>query len=148
MKTIPGNFKLLLLTLLISFAFTSCSSDDDTPQEDPKQDLIIGTWIFDSTETEFPATECEKNSYLEFNNNGTAFGTLLMDSPDGACIPLMATKYNYKLVSEKTIKFTVLDDQGNEEKDNFFNSEIVSVSATKLVLKDFAFMIGNVEFKK
>lgn len=123
----------------------SCSSDDDTPKDDPKRELIIGKWFFESTENGNPLTECEKTSYLEFYNNGTAYVLLSVDNSEGACTPLLDTKYKYELIADNKIEFTVINDEG---EGTVFNSEIISVNTNKLVLKDFAFMTGKVNFKK
>lgn len=148
MNILKTTSKSLFFLLLTGFIFMSCSSDDDGAKDEPKHDLLLGTWIFERTEQGEPLTDCQKTSYLKFKNTEKADVLLYIESPDGGCIPQLGSALNYKLVSEKTIKFTVLDDQGNEEKDNFFTSEIVSVNDSKMVLKDFAFIPGKVYFNK
>lgn len=143
MKT--SKITSIIFILFIGFAFISCSSDDDAPKDDPKQDLLVGKWFFESSENGEPLTDCQKTSYLEFYSNGTAYALLSVDNSAGVCTPLMDTKYKYELVSDKKIKFTVIND---DSEGSVFNTEIVSVSTTKLVLNDFAFMPGKVNFKK
>lgn len=116
-----------------------------TTRKEIDASFMVGKWFFDIQNDEI--TECEKNSYLEFYDDGTAFATMFKDA-NGDCIPILATKYNIKFISEKMIKFIILDDKGKEEKDNFFNSEILSITETKMVLKDFAFFPEPVPFKK
>jgi len=146
MKT--SKIKPVIFLLLLGFAFISCSSDEDNdiPQDDVTQDLIIGKWLFSVSEND-TATECEKTSYLEFFDDGTAIAILYKDA-EGDCIPFIGNEYNFDLVSENSLKFIVLDSEGEEEIDNFFHTEIISVSATKMVLKDFAFIDGPTTFIK
>lgn len=145
MKTLKPKFNSFFFLLLISFGFMSCSSDDNSPNDVVTQDLIIDKWFFESAEEREPLTACEKTGFLEFYDDGTAGALLFVNNSAGACIPLLDTQYKFELVSENTIKFTVIND-GVEG--SVFNSEIVSVSGNKLVLKDFAFMTGKVQFKK
>lgn len=42
MKTIQIKFKTLFLLLMLGFAFVSCSSDDDAPQDDNNEDVKKG----------------------------------------------------------------------------------------------------------
>lgn len=143
MKT--SKIKPIIVFLLLGFAFISCSSDDDAPKDEQKKDVLTGKWFFESAEGREPLTACEKTAYLEFNDDKTAYVLLVADNPEGACVPLLDTKYKFELLSDSIIKFTVVNAEG---EGSVFNSEIISLSETKLVLKDFAFMTGKVQFKK
>lgn len=144
MKTL--KFKTLLILLMCGFVFMSCSSDDDAPQEQEEitQDRLIGNWLFESAEErEEPLTACEKTSILEFYDAATGGSVLYTDTSDGACIPLLGGNFSYEFISESTIKFTNADADAST-----YNSELISVSDTELVLKDFAFIPGKIVFKK
>ncbi len=60
-------FLFISLTVL-----TACSNDDDTSEEDP----ILGTWFIvevnNIPNSDFTLSECNKNSTMTFNVDGTA----------------------------------------------------------------------------
>lgn len=147
MKHLKTTFSSLFILLLIGFSLMSCSSDDDATKLEPKQKLPVGKWYFVSTEQGEDLTECQQTSFLEIKENGEASTIMYMDSPDGSCIPQLGSDFTVKLISDKTIKFTLVDEDGEEEGSSF-NSEIISVSETQMVLKDFAFIQGKANFKK
>lgn len=141
MKTSKFMFKTILVLTLGLFLFTSCSSDDDNGSDAANNDvenLLIGKWYLSPPNSDPDASECEQTSYVQFYENETAFG-ILYTLANGDCIPLMNTNYNYELINENTIHFVVLDNQGEEEPDNFFNAEIISINETEMVLDNFAF---------
>lgn len=143
MKTLKTTFKPLIFSLLIGLAFMNCSSDDDAPNVVATQDLIIGKWFFESTTEDFPKNPCEETSFLEFFDDATGNSVLYTETSNGDCIALLAGNLSYEFISESTIKFT-----NNDADDSTFTSDLISVSNTKLVLKNFAFITGNIEFKK
>ncbi len=62
-----------LIFLFLSLAvLTACSSDDDSSDED----LILGTWFIvevnNIPNSDFTLSECNKNSTMTFNEDGTA----------------------------------------------------------------------------
>ena len=77
--------KLILVLSLVAIAFSSCSKDDNN---DPSQDLLIGTWTYFSAfedGVEVPLTDCEKQETQVFNANGT-FTMTFYDDFDGPCV--------------------------------------------------------------
>ena len=139
--------KFLKSGILIAFliAFTGCSSDDDngTKALDPSQ--LVGKWYFASIEPqEEVPTECQLTSYLEFFNNGKTYTVLKADSSTDGCITLIDGQHEYELISKDKIHFKLIG--GNAEDE--FDATIVSISATKMVLKDFVFPDTVITFKK
>ncbi len=63
--------KLFLLFISLT-VLTACSNDDDTSEEDP----ILGTWFIvevnNIPNSDFTLSECNKNSTMTFNVDGTA----------------------------------------------------------------------------
>ncbi|MDC6365360.1 MULTISPECIES: lipocalin family protein [Flavobacteriaceae] len=57
------------------FLFISCSTDSETPEENPEDTVsLIGTWYFIlylDDEGEEPATECDGKDYLTFKEDGS-----------------------------------------------------------------------------
>lgn len=144
MKTLKTTFKPFFLLMLIGFAFMSCNKDDDdTPQEITTQERLIGKWLFETTAEDFPRNPCEKTSFLQFLNATSANSVLYTENTDQECVALLSGSLSYEFISESTIKFT-----NNDADVNTFTSEVISVSDTKLVLKNFAFIEGNIEFKR
>lgn len=139
--------KFLKSGILIAFliAFTSCSSDDDNSAQalDPSQ--LVGKWFFTSIEpNEEAPSDCELTSYLEFFNNGKTYTVLKADSTTEGCVNLIDGEHEYELVSKDKIHFKLID--GDAEDD--FDATIVSINATKMVLKDFVFPDTVITFKK
>lgn len=66
----------LLLTLVVAtFAFVSCSNDDDDNQYDP---AIVGTWKITEVKTSQSGTYINwpfKTMYASFKSDGTYYGS-------------------------------------------------------------------------
>ena len=66
----------LLLTLVVpTFAFVSCSNDDDDNQYDP---AIVGTWKITEVKTSQSGTYINwpfKTTYASFKSDGTYYGS-------------------------------------------------------------------------
>lgn len=139
--------RFLKTGIFIAFliAFSSCSSDDDKGSDalDPSQ--LIGKWYWESTVgQEGEPSDCERTSYSEFFNNGETYTILNTDNDTGECVPLLDGRHEYELVSKDKIHFKLIDGDADDE----FDATIVSISATKLVLKDFVFPGSVITFKK
>ena len=138
--------KILKSGILIAFliAFTGCSSDDDNSSKalDPSQ--LFGKWFYDSAVGEDTPSDCERSSYIEFFKNGETYTVLNTNSTTQGCVPLLDGKHEYKLTSKDKIHFKLIG--GNAEDE--FDATIVSIDATKMVLKDFVFPGTVVTFKK
>ena len=139
--------KFLKSGILIAFlvALTSCSSDDDngTKVLDPSQ--LVGKWYFTSIEPqEEVPTECQLTSYLEFFNNGKTYTVIKADSTTDGCVNLIDGQHEYELISKDKIHFKLIGGSTEDE----FDATIVSINATKMVLKDFVFPDTVITFKK
>lgn len=144
----PKNISFLFILLMMCVA--ACSSDDDNSYNEENnntEELIIGKWLFDNTEQEFPSNNCEGKSFLVFDNEGSA-GAVIYNAAGEECTPLIVTSYHYEFISDDTIKFILLNDNGEEDPNDTFNSKVLSISESELVLKDVAFMQGEVSFVK
>lgn len=133
----------ILVALLI--AFSGCSSDDDNNYNplDPSQ--LIGKWYWESAEgQDEEPSDCERTSYLEFFNNGESYTVLNTDTSTGECVLLLDGRHEYELVSKDKLHFKLID--GDE--DDQFDATIVSINATKMVLKDFVFPDSVITLKK
>src|SRR5690606_34903661 len=93
---------------------------------------LVGKWFFSETNSGQVVTECERNGYIEFNASGEAYAILYIDAADN-CVPFADGQYAYELISENTIKFMYRGDGDGED----FNTEILSISATQMMLKGF-----------
>ena len=76
--------KLFLLFMSLA-VLTACSNDDDTTEEEP----ILGTWFIVEVNnvpgSDFSLSECNKNSTMTFNADGTAT-SLFHSEIDGNCL--------------------------------------------------------------
>ena len=70
------KYLFLVLTLLVtSFAFISCSSDDDDNQYD---NAIVGTWKLTQVKTSQSESYMDwpfKSTYASFQSDGTYYGS-------------------------------------------------------------------------
>jgi len=88
--------KLLLIPFLALFA-VSCSEDDSAPGNMTGEPSIVGKWmVVDKdrpTGEDFPLWECEENSYIKFNEDGT-FLRMKYHGVDENCVPQNMTDTN------------------------------------------------------
>ena len=76
--------KIILLFVLTTFLFTSCSSDDSSSS----QDQLIGFWTSFQrflNNTEIPLDECDKMDNIRINANGT-FNEEYFFNDSGTCV--------------------------------------------------------------
>lgn len=136
------KFKTILILLSVSVLLVSCSNDDDGPKESAgTQELLLGKWLVTESSAQAELSDCEKTSFINYLNNGTAQSILYIDNADGECYPMLGGELNYELVSETKIKFTP------EEGDSFI-CDIISISPTNMKLKGFLDADGILSFKK
>ena len=77
--------KLILLFTVVTFAFTSCSSDDDSSSSDP----LIGIWTWHQSffnGVEQTLDDCDRMDTVTINANGTLTERYFFEI-DGVCEP-------------------------------------------------------------
>lgn len=77
--------KIILLISVITFAFTSCGSDDDSTA----QDQFIGNWKYYKTfinDIEVDLDVCEAETTLAVSDNGTFTAKNYEDDFNGGCV--------------------------------------------------------------
>lgn len=106
--------KLLLLFLSLSI-LTACSNDDDTSEE---EEPIVGSWFIVEVNnvpgSDFTLSECNKNSTMTFNENGTATSVFHAEV-EGNCVagtPTNTTWNNQGGVYTITIPIPELEEAG------------------------------------
>lgn len=143
MKTTSIKLNALLILLFVGFSFVSCSSDDDAAKETiGTQELLLGKWLVTESSAQAQLSDCEKTSFISYQDNGTAQSILFTDTTEGECYPMIAGQLNYELVSDTKIKFS------DQEDGESFICEILSISPTAMKLKGFLDMDGILTFKK
>jgi len=119
---------ILLVTVLLSTISISCGNDDDT-----LQDPIIGKWKIDSffdNDTFITLSECEKQSIIEHNSDGT-FTTTTFFVNEGGCEEIITTG-NWENKGNDIYLIT-LDEENLEGFDvniTFPNDELTIISNT------------------
>ena len=73
------KYLFFLLTLVVaSFAFISCSSDDDSDNGDYDKSMIVGTWEMTAVKTSESGTYVDwpfRKTYATFNADGYYYGS-------------------------------------------------------------------------
>ncbi|MBT9636506.1 lipocalin family protein [Segatella copri] len=68
----------LLALVVASFAFISCSSDDDSDNGDYDKSMIVGTWEMTAVKTSESGTYVDwpfRKTYATFNADGSYYGS-------------------------------------------------------------------------
>lgn len=126
-----------LATLAFGILFLSCSSNEDSPNTNPSNDLIIGKWkltkevfyLTAGSSVERTADACENQSNFQYHSNNTYSTTSYSDNGTGCELDADTYEYanwqnlgdhNYKFVSkisgqseETTTVPTVFEDNNN-----------------------------------
>ena len=119
----------LIITLLITFLFLNCSSDDSNGID------ILGGWGAISIDgiTTDDITDCRKNNNIFFNNSGSGLYTRPEGDTDGnymfPCLPVLEF-FTYELESEN---LTIFDSDENQYEWNIvIDGEYMTVEIPNL----------------
>ena len=112
------NYIGILITLL-TLGFSSCTSEESTPKEEPN--LITAKWFLEKSSfngVPHDLTSCEKQGYIEFKSNGT-FERIYYYSSNGTnCLPegTDSGTFIFDTTANKiTLSFTDPDDGAQTE---------------------------------
>lgn len=105
--------KKIFFLLIIAISISSCSDDDSNSETLVNESSIIGKWmVVDKdrpTGEDFPLWDCEENSYIKFNENGT-YLRMKYQLVDNNCIPQNMSDTNMAYtVDGKTLTMTYDD---------------------------------------
>ncbi|TYB79779.1 lipocalin-like domain-containing protein [Bizionia myxarmorum] len=106
---------------------TESSTYSFTTQATVDPNLILGKWFIDSAEGAPPFTNCDKQGYFEFLNNGTYTTKFFLENDNGDCLPWTETNGTYDLTGQNEITTTRSDG-------NIYQQYVLSVTDTQMVL--------------
>lgn len=100
--------RFFLSVLFLNLLFVSCENEDtENDSEDPIAETeLLGTWNFiaySDDEGEEPATDCEKNQTLTFEEDGV-FRYTYYDDSEGSCEKTEDSQGAWELISDGVIK--------------------------------------------
>ncbi len=100
--------RLFLSVLFLNLLFVSCESEsaDPDPEEPLAETELLGTWnyvAYIDDDGEEPATDCEQNQTLTFEEDGV-FRFTYYDDSEGPCEKTQDSQGTWEFVSDAVIK--------------------------------------------
>ncbi|MBO0323150.1 lipocalin family protein [Muricauda sp. CAU 1633] len=107
--------KIYFSLLAMSLLFVSCDNDENEtpPEENNSTTELLGIWNYAAyidNEGELPATDCEQNQIIDFQENGV-FRFTYYDDGSGTCEQNQDATGNWEEVSEGVLEL----DYGNDD---------------------------------
>lgn len=122
MKTFKTIFTLTCLLMLLS-----CNNDDES-NPSVRESLTSGRWYFESMSLS-PLNDCEKNTFIEFFQNGNAYTESYNLNTENVCEITLVNSGSFELVSDSQLSITY----GTETNSSLV---IVQISDSQLILRD------------